>query len=293
MTNLILALALTLTLASCTPRSISTRLGSATAQPKLAASTLSSTGVPAVVEADGKSFVIRCFGEGTPSIVLENGYGVNWTEWKEVIAGIQDQTRICAYDRATPAITSLEAADDLHAMLTNAGLAQPYILVGHSLGGFTVILYASRHPEELAGAVLVDSSHPDQDARALAVLPAASATENQALTDLRAWLESMNLGDFDWKASTDQVRAVTTLGAIPLAVVEASPDNISGFGPIGSDELKKQLSAVKHALQIDHDLLSTNSVHFTSTHSGHLVPQEDPVLVIEAILSLLANASGG
>jgi pimeloyl-ACP methyl ester carboxylesterase len=292
MTKSVLALALSLTLAACTLPSRSIRHGAANAEPTIAASPQSAAGEPAVVEANGKRFVLRCFGEGSPSIVLENGYGVDWTEWKEVIAGIQDQTRICAYDRITPATTSSEAADDLHAMLASAGLAQPYILAGHSLGGFTVILFASRHPEDIAGVALIDSSHPDQDARALDVLPTASATDSQALRDLRAGLEATMIGNFDWKASTDQVRAVTSLGSIPIVVVEASPDNISGFGAIGSDDLKKQLNAVKHALQADQDRLSTDSAHFTSDHSGHMVPLEDPKLVIEALLSLLPNASG-
>jgi pimeloyl-ACP methyl ester carboxylesterase len=52
--------------------------------------------------------------------------------------------------------------DDLHALLGVAGIPAPYVLVGHSVGGLLVRLYAGRYPEEVAGLVLVDSSHPDQ-----------------------------------------------------------------------------------------------------------------------------------
>lgn len=77
--------------------------------------------------------------------------------------------------------TSQQIVDDLHALLTNAHIEGPYVLVGHSFGGLNVILYASQYPEEVAGVVLVDSVHPDQDARFLAVLPPESPDESSTL----------------------------------------------------------------------------------------------------------------
>jgi pimeloyl-ACP methyl ester carboxylesterase len=50
-----------------------------------------------------------------------------------------------------------ELRDDLRALK----IAPPYVLVGHSLGGTYMQLYAQRHPEEIAGLVLVDSRHAD------------------------------------------------------------------------------------------------------------------------------------
>jgi pimeloyl-ACP methyl ester carboxylesterase len=56
-------------------------------------------------------------------------------------------------------------ADELHDLLQAAGVPAPYVLAGHSSGGYIARVFAARHPELVAGVVLVDSSHPDQDIR--------------------------------------------------------------------------------------------------------------------------------
>jgi pimeloyl-ACP methyl ester carboxylesterase len=56
-------------------------------------------------------------------------------------------------------------AEELHTLLHNAGMTGPFLLVGHSLGGMDVRVFASQYPSEVVGMVLVDSSHPDQDER--------------------------------------------------------------------------------------------------------------------------------
>ena len=82
-------------------------------------------------------------------------------------------TRVCAYDRAgvgwsdpSPGPrTSRVFAEELHTLLHNAGVAPPFVLVGHSMGGLDVRMYASLYRAEVAGLVLVDASHPDQPRR--------------------------------------------------------------------------------------------------------------------------------
>ena len=82
--------------------------------------------------------------------------------------------RVCSYDRAGLGYsdssprprTSKVIAEELHTLLhiagNSAGIAAPYILVGHSMGGYDVRLYASLYRNEVAGMVLVDASHPEQ-----------------------------------------------------------------------------------------------------------------------------------
>jgi len=93
--------------------------------------------------------------------------------WKLVQPDIIAVTRVCVYDRAglgrsdpiPRPRTSQEVVDDLHGLLTNAGVAAPYVLVAHSFGGLNVRLYAGQYPREVAGMVLVDAVNAARDVR--------------------------------------------------------------------------------------------------------------------------------
>ncbi len=89
--------------------------------------------------------------------------------WEGLMPDLATLGGVCAYDRAntgasdgveTPRSLS-EAVTDLRALLVSAGVAPPYVLVGHSFGGLLVRLYAAIHPDEVAGIVLVDGTPID------------------------------------------------------------------------------------------------------------------------------------
>ncbi len=100
-----------------------------------------------------------------PTVVIEAGAGSNSLGWQLVQPEIAKFVRVITYDRAghgwsdaSPLPrTSENIVKELHAMLHNAGIPAPYILVGHSFGGFTVRLFASMYPDEVAGVILVDA----------------------------------------------------------------------------------------------------------------------------------------
>ncbi len=121
----------------------------------------------------GYKMHIYCTGQGSPTVILDAGMGDSFISWRKVQPEIAKFTRVCSYDRAgigysdsspRPS-TSKDFAQELHMLLHNAGVAPPYVLVGHSMGGFDVRLYASLYRNEVVGMVLVDSSHPEQQKR--------------------------------------------------------------------------------------------------------------------------------
>ena len=185
---------------------------------------------------------------------------------------------------------SQEIVEDLHALLTGAHLEGPYVLVGHSFGGLNVILYASRYPEEVAGIVLEDSVHPDHDSRILAVLPPKSPDESPDLADLRNDVSTPahNIDGIDWTTSLDQVRAVKSLGDIPLTVLTATPRSIN-WGKIPTD-VAASLDQAWQDMQNDLTRLSSNSTHTIATKVGHTIHYQEPQLVIDAILDLVNKA---
>ncbi|WP_420846621.1 alpha/beta fold hydrolase [Methylocystis parvus] len=102
--------------------------------------------------------------------MFENGLGGRLEWWSKILPDIATETTVFAYNRpgigaSAPATTPRDGVtivEELRATLRAKGIAPPYVLVGHSIGGLYVQLYARRHSDEVAGLVLVDSTHPEQ-----------------------------------------------------------------------------------------------------------------------------------
>jgi pimeloyl-ACP methyl ester carboxylesterase len=130
----------------------------------------------------GRRLNLYCSGSGKPAVILEAGAGGSMLDWYTIQPAIARTTEVCSYDRAgrefsdpAPASGSglASAVDDLHALLQAAGIAPPYVLVGHSLGGVIVLSFADRYRAEVAGMILVDPGHPEMFSRiAAAIAPA-------------------------------------------------------------------------------------------------------------------------
>ena len=126
-----------------------------------------------LVEVNGHRLHLDCHGHGAPTVVLFNGLGEVSASWAWITSAVAPTTRVCAYDRAGQGWSedaqhpqdALEAAGDLHALLSAAGEQGPYVLVGHSIGGPFAMTYASRYASQVAGVVLLDSSSPEQFTR--------------------------------------------------------------------------------------------------------------------------------
>lgn len=131
------------------------------------------------------SLNLDCSGLGGPTVILDSGLGVPAVGWKFVQADVAKFARVCSYDRAgygwssagAMPRTSLQIATELHALLAAAGEKGPYVIVGHSFGGYNVRVYAGQYPADVAGMVLVDASHEDQVARMPAALKAFQEKE--------------------------------------------------------------------------------------------------------------------
>lgn len=125
------------------------------------------------VDIGGRSLNLVCMGsapdKGTPTVIFESGLS-DWSfSWALVQPRVGTIARACSYDRAglgysdpnARAGSSANIVDDLHRLLRQARIAPPYVLVGHSLGGLTMRLYADRFRSEIVGMVLVDALHED------------------------------------------------------------------------------------------------------------------------------------
>src|SRR6266536_5507005 len=117
-----------------------------------------------LIDVGGYKLHIFCMGAGSPTVILDHVGAGNSAQWALVQPEIAKTTRVCAYDRAgfgwsDPGPAPRDArqnVQELHALLTNAHIAPPYVLVGHSFGGDVARLYADQYRDQVAGMVLVD-----------------------------------------------------------------------------------------------------------------------------------------
>ncbi|MFI4976163.1 MAG: alpha/beta hydrolase [Caulobacterales bacterium] len=109
-------------------------------------------------------------GDG-PTVLFEAGsfgFSADWAEVQDQLA--RKGIRSCAYDRAGLGASDpgpqprdgLAIAKDLENLLSAAQERGPFILVGHSMAGLHVRLFAARNPRQVAGVVLVDATTPEE-----------------------------------------------------------------------------------------------------------------------------------
>jgi pimeloyl-ACP methyl ester carboxylesterase len=237
-----------------------------------------------MVDVGGLSLHIHCVGEGAPIVVLDTGLGGDGSDWGEVQPQLGHFTRACVYDRAgmgyssPPASrphTNRQMARELHQLLQRAGLGGPYVLVGLSMGGVNVRLFASEHPDEVAGLVLVDATVDPVRSRAL-------ATDAEMAEFRAAMLKSPEGLDFDsFAAGAAEMRAVSrTIGDKPLVVLtRGKEDGRQGMSP----ERAAQTLRLWQELQAGLPRLSTNSAHVVARNSGHFMQTDVPELVVAAV----------
>jgi pimeloyl-ACP methyl ester carboxylesterase len=126
-----------------------------------------------LVEVGGHRLHIMCAGEGSPAVVIIPALGAYSAAWLKVQDALAAHAKVCVYDRpglgwSDPVASWPSApgmARELHALLEAAGVAPPFVLAGHSMGGLVARIFTHLYPDEVVGLVLVDSSHPEQARR--------------------------------------------------------------------------------------------------------------------------------
>ena len=289
-----------------------------------------------MVDVGGYNMHLYCTGEGAaPTIVMDSGLGGTVLDWQLVQPEVAKFARVCTYDRAgagwsdtgAQPRTSQQFVEELHTLLNNAGIEGPYVLVGHSLGGANVQLYASQYPNEVAGMVLVDSAlvpeNPQIAQLATALQPSPVWTKILAtfgIVRLLTMLEPIGYPFSDLPPdSVDEQAAISSrtrhlyevadetsfleesfnelhaahmsLGDKPLIVLTAGPLQLEGMG--FSQEQIDQLDEAHSEQQADLARRSQNAKQIIAEESGHYVHLEQPDVVIDAIGQVVDAARNG
>lgn len=289
-----------------------------------------------MVDIGGYRLHMHVEGQGSPTVVLDAGAGGFGLAWELVRPAVASVTRVVAYDRAglgwsDPSPYPRDAytmALELHTMLTNAKVAGPYILVGHSLGGVVARQFAAKYPDEVVGLVMVDSAHEQQ----MKHFPAAMVKMAESMKGMMVVMKLIGkLGIFALKpglisigdngklsselvkqlqgvmASSDshtdamiaesesvyamQTQPVSTLGDLPLTVISHGQLDANAVPPSLGQQVRDEYEAAWQKLQVEITALSTRGKRIVAERSGHNIIFDQPEIVIESILEMVKSTS--
>jgi pimeloyl-ACP methyl ester carboxylesterase len=293
------------------PASTPAGTSAAPATPAAAASVVATTEFVADIDVGGRTMRLTCAGPldtGGPTVILEPGFGTPSYLWSDVIDGLHDSHRVCAYDRAgmgqsQPAIetsrTTADLVDDLRAMLDGAGVDGPLVMVGHSLGAWVVAVFAERYPEDVVGLVFADPRGPRVSEGWRAALPDLAASEPESVATIRYQLGSLetdpllNRESLVITASAAEVAAALDapgplFGDLPVIVLQAASTPESLLADLPAD-----LAAALEAVWLSgHQELADESTAGSVVvvpDAGHDFAWEQPEVVIEVVETLLAD----
>jgi pimeloyl-ACP methyl ester carboxylesterase len=241
------------------------------------------------VDAGGHQLRMLICGRGSPTVVFEAGGsgadGGPLEAWARVQPAVSKFTRTVSYDRAGIGLSApgpaprdaREIARELHTALGNARIAPPYILVGHSFGGPFIRVFAGMYPGEVSGLVLVDPTQEE------------FIDWNQARESNRT-----ERHDDEWKdiqASLAEAHESAVPPGIPVILITAmGPRVLPGFVTAKQKQEFKLLKPMW--LKFHNEWLAKvpNGEHIVTEDSGHMVPFEEPDLVVDEIRKLVRRA---
>ena len=254
-----------------------------------------------VFPVDGHGVYVQCMGHDSPTIVLISGAGVSSASWdyvgdttstanppKKSPEAVEPQlvkvTRVCSYDRpgttgfddspsrstAVPQPTTAQGdARTLHDALRVAGVSSPYVLVGHSWGGFIATTYDRLYPNQVGGMVLID--------------PGSQYLQTVLPPDIwNSWMRAIaangsknpNGEQPDYPASIAFLSTLPTVNKVPTVVLTSDkPIDFLGIG----DAPKYHPNWVEAQSLLARSL---GGKQITNTDSGHFIQTENPALVI-------------
>jgi pimeloyl-ACP methyl ester carboxylesterase len=263
-----------------------------------------------LVDIGGYRLHLWCTGNGAPAVILDNGLGGSSAGWGFVQPDVARFTRVCSYDRAGMGYsdpgpsprTARRIASELATLLDRSGISGPVVLVGASIAGFNVRVFASDHAERAAGLVLVDASH-ETDAHevppmarfvpllsTIGVLRLSGVSFGQSVESLppavRRYAQATKFRAAGYQAAADELihiresvseaRSSRRKLKIPVVVVT---------GARGAGEHWR-------AMQQDLTSLSERGCLMIARQSGHVVSVDQPEAVVNAIRMVVETARG-
>ena len=273
-------------------------------------------------EVDGRKLFLECQGSGSPTVILQSGFGnagdiwsVTDTSAPAVFPALAESNRVCVYDRPGSMITTTDASGtialadsplpgrsdqvamprdpaevvtELHDLLAAADVPGPFVLVGHSLGGALNVLYARTYPEQVSGLVVIDSPLP----------PNRDPLSPQVWESIRVMgldqslVPGYQLESYDLGTLFDEIDAAGALQDMPVVVLRRGSAMAGAELPDGSPISQAELEAIG-AAQWNGQAAWAAGVPgaevITVPDTTHYIQNQRPDAVVEAIRQVITG----
>lgn len=268
-----------------------------------------------MVDVGGHRLHINCIGTGNPTVVIDAGWG-DWSAmWSWVQSEVAKTTRVCTYDRAGMGYSEAgplprnaeQFAKELHTLLHQANTPGPYVLVGHSLGGLSMRVFAHDYAAEVAGVVLIESMSPAQFLQSPTDTKPQTASQSSGFSIpfvlARIGLVRLFAGPLGFKpALPPEVQKAFTAFSVTPRSIQAWADEGAGmpesgaqaravktFGDLPLIVLSRGLDQKPdwQAMQTELLQLSSNSQQLIADKSGHNIEIDQPEAAVVAIVKMV------
>lgn len=259
---------------------------------------------------------LDCAGSRLPAVVFEAGGGSPSIAWESTQRRVARVTTACSYDRAgigwSDGAAGPRGADqligDLSSLLRESSLAPPYVLVGHSLGGPIIGVFADRHPDQLAGLVFVDPTPPALSLRQVEnwrIVDRVQLLAMRVLDETGLFRLSLSrsprfdeytrlFGPRDHATMMREIRdsysllaesaQIESFGTLPMVVLSG------GKLPTATERLSTEdLQQIQDGRLAEHGELASRSTRgeHRVIDAGHFIQLENPQAVAQAILQVV------
>jgi len=269
--------------------------GSPQAQPEIPE--ISTPKMESMIDVGGRKLDCFVYGSGSPTVVLVSAFEAPQKYWNPVIPELAAKATVVTYDRAGIGKSEIgglpahgeQSARDLHVLLAKLAVPRPYLLVGHSYGGFVARLFASMYPDDMAGLILEETQHEDNLVEMRKVLRGKDLeTFEQVIVPGFATPENpRSEGDYR-NVTREQLKKSKPLLRIPFVILTCR-GRADAMKPMFSD------GAIKELAKLDADLMGRLAASVPGGKqvmvegTGHHVHVDKPQALIVPVVEMIGR----
>jgi pimeloyl-ACP methyl ester carboxylesterase len=248
-----------------------------------------------MIDVGGRRLHCFAYGAGSPTVVLISGLEISQEYWSSVIPDLAAAATVVTFDRAGIGKSEIgdlptdggQSARDLRVLLNRLSVPKPYLLVGHSYGGFVARLFASMYPDDMGGLILEETQHEDILTEMRKVLKGKDLEtfEEVLVAGVDAPPNPRTEGDYR-NVTREEVKKSRPLPPMPFVILTCA-DRARAFGPMFSGATIEEIARVDSALMDELAASIPGGKQIMIQGTGHNVHVDKPEVLIAPVREMI------